>query len=253
MNEFDEQSGSSSEQVDTEVDALCAECGTVNPDGVPKCVGCGNDLRQQHARRLTEEDTAELTQKREQRTQIVLGVLSFAGIVAVLLVAWNVTRIADWLTGVGGIGNPAAEFWRGEDAERFDALSRSARGLNFSSSAIAEIVRDNTAIDDLNGDYIITPPDAARDALLGTATVEQVDEALYFAAWILGEVELRGIARVDGERERLVISEGGARLGREYRQVFGFATPAEGNTFICSGQVEDIDMAFVEGRAHPVP
>ena len=213
-----------------DADAVCVQCGAVNPEGSILCKECGNNLREQRQRRI-QGDQAPITDG-PGRVRVFTGLLTGLGILVVLAATLNISSIEAWLTSVQEPENEIAgaeDVWAGEigaglDAMR-DELSRSSSSREQRLAAIEAIVFEDL----FHGRYVLFRKGFGNGIdVLGEAQLERRDDRIYFVALLDGDVEVRGIAQMagaaEGETEELmptVWRSGAMRIDGETHGVFG--------------------------------
>ena len=106
-----------------EADTVCAQCGMINPEGTLLCKSCGNNLREQRSLRLTGTQPTSETRVEKERSGWLKKALALLGILLVLWVFFNATRIEDFLASLQmSTDNRADAFWAGADSQIYEAL-----------------------------------------------------------------------------------------------------------------------------------
>ena len=82
-----------------DADAVCIKCGTVNPEDTFLCKVCGNNLREQRARRVSGATEVDIDAFEDSRSQWLRRALLAMAILYVVWVAINVSNnnIEEWL------------------------------------------------------------------------------------------------------------------------------------------------------------
>ncbi len=233
-----------------DADAVCAECGTVNPEGTLFCKTCGNNLRDQRQNRMTADGgvTVNAGDTAEKRQRLLTGLLSAFGLLLILWTVINLGQIQNWLT-KGMVEGPAVAeenpgwFWFGEDADQYDSMLAYLDANPISTSDIeqAAIKVPTRAI--LEGRYFLREGSSPSQPVVGSAYVIQEGDLLRFVARI-GDLEIRGEASVESsanpEAPFTGISTGGRPEG-----AFGYATRNEDDAgFTCVGQRSTVDVTY---------
>jgi hypothetical protein len=243
-----------------DADAVCEECGTVNPEGTLFCKTCGNNLRDQRAHRMTTEGPSDLQDTPAQTTRRVLvGLLT---VLAFLLLIWaampgNVERLTERLTttmaeDVYGDGTDPRLYWDGQLSDLFDAMAADLRANPVTSEEIRQADETPAVAQggDFGGKYFLRRGARPDDPVLGSALVVEDNGALYFVAF-LGEMELRG--RGDFESTRYPSSRFvGVRLDERYSSAHGYAQPLDEGGFLVVGQRDNSNFSR-EINAYRVP
>jgi len=186
-----------------EADAVCQQCGAVNPEGTLICKTCGNNLRDQRMLRIQADQMLEGDVKAGQSSVFVLRGLS---VIAILLLLWfslNVGKITSMLTSA----EPTAEentvsanpkiFWSGTSAPVFAAMQESL-AAKMPSPAQADAARMNlisvTGNTIAAGNYVIFERLGTTLRYAGAAAVEVDGNIWRYNASLLDGVEIRGEA-----------------------------------------------------------
>lgn len=226
-------------------DAVCAQCGTVNPEGTLICKTCGNNLRDQRALRLTADQILVGAGEPIERRKFFLGSLTVLGILLVLWTGMNVDSIADWLIRIQKPNTDTASLlWQGSGAAVFDALAKTlqeeAPDMDVLRTAITNPDRGET----YDGWYAVTIPSPLGPRVVGVATVQQEDNALLFVARVGGGTEIRGRAQVQGTAMTARWEDAGVLLQGKYVAASGVAVRRPDGRFECFGQSEDSDVGY---------
>jgi len=237
--------GAGFEAVDA--DAVCEACGTVNEEGTLLCKQCGNNLRDQRARRIAAGGVADMTEaQNKNRARILTGVFTAIGILFVIYVVANIGNIEqgmvdymkqDSFRADAAIGSSRSEMILDELAERLNSYSPTVVEMRGSL--------ENPIIDDAYiGRYILLPPGPLTpDRVVAEAELDMRGERVYFVAKTYdGRYEIRGFAQmedVEGGRSPVardtaqVIGPGGINFGR------GLAIANDGGGHTCIVSMED--------------
>lgn len=225
------------QQVDA--DAVCEQCGTVNDEGTLLCKECGQNLRDQRARRLANAAAGpEVLEGGPSRTRILTGVLSVVGILIVLLAVVNIGNIeavlVDALSEQESVGD--VRLWTGTDVPLYDELHDSLASAPATNFQIENALEEPVTEDTFNGRYVLVDPsNISPSGVIGEAELRRRGTRVYFVALLTQpRMELRGFAQLEtvaGTNEfRPFVREtagfktdnGGQVLG------FGLANPLEG-------------------------
>lgn len=231
-------------------DAVCAQCGTVNPEGVFICRTCGNNLRDQRALRLSaEQKLMEGTDAAESRQWHFTSGLAVVGLLVVLLTGLNVDRISDWLVRAQNPRvDPIAPLWEGVDAADFVPLAAELQGLKPSEEAY-RAARESAGRGIETGLYAVF----YEEAPVGTAAVELRAQDLLFAAQLDNGAEVRGMGTI-GPNNGLVVQwdHAGVYWNDDYHAVAGAGLVRDDGAIECFGQ-SDWDGASFEFAVYRLP
>jgi hypothetical protein len=242
-----------------DADAVCEQCGTVNPEGTLFCKTCGNNLRDQRARRLATEGTGEYQDTPAQsRRRVFVGLLT---VLALLLLVWaampgNVQRLQDRLTqGMSEDIYPEdadpSVYWDGSISDVFDAMVRDLRDNRITSEQIRQADEtDFSRQTGYGGKYFLRRGSRPDDPVLGSALVVESENDLYFVA-LLEDTEIRGI----GDTQTATYPSArfvGIRSNGRFSSGHGFAQPLEDGSFLCVGRRDNSEYSY-EIMAYRLP
>ena len=182
-----------------DADAVCEQCGNVNPEGTVICKTCGNNLRDQRARRIAGTGAVpQVAEPRFNRVRLLTGLLPIFGILLVLLVVLNMPTIESWLVSAQAADTDVAsgDLWTGATGAIFDDLALQLNQVPSTRAALEEAV--NNPIDDVsyNGRYALVSLQTNR--IIGEAIASRRADKVYFTAKLLGQpTEIRGIALLE--------------------------------------------------------
>lgn len=223
-----------------DADAVCEQCGTVNPEGTLLCKVCGNNLRDQRQTRIS-QDQGAFSGTGPSRIRIFTGVLTTLGILTVLLAAYSMPNIESWLVDIqsGNSGDYAAGLWSGPDSGIYDALLTEL--LETPSSRARMNGALENPMDDVfyNGRYALLGPSRIRgNNFIGEANLSRRGDRIYFVVHFLrNDFELRGYATLEGESKRPTVRNTAAvRIRGEEYPAFGYAEKREDGSLACYGQ-----------------
>ncbi len=237
-----------------DADAVCEVCGTVNAEGVLICRTCGNNLRDQKARRMAAE--AQLFEpERVNSSQYVRGGL---GVLALLIVLWtaiNVNKIADRIVNAGTSSDPIQALFEVPQTDVYDALAMEAMALAPTVEQVEALQAEPLAGTSMDGNYVIVQSDPYSGVeILGTAVVRTDELATRYVASLGGLGQVRGVARAQGEsayssawNDAAARSADGLIFG-----VAGVAVAQQDGSVECFGQ-SALDDANYEVVAYRLP
>lgn len=226
-------------------DAVCAQCGTVNPEGTLICKTCGNNLRDQRTIRLAAEQELATQGQPIQRRQVTLGLLTALGIVLVLYVALNVDRISAWMISAQSSAPDARALWNGPDRGVFEKLLAELDEKEPSTVEARAALSNPDRGDMLSGIYVLASTNSPLGPrILGTANVLQKDDTIYFAARLNPQLEVRGRALSQGNAWAATWDSAGVMQGENYSTVSGVALKKPDGGFECFGQSENSEEGY---------
>ncbi len=220
-------------------DAVCAQCGTVNPEGTLICKTCGNNLRDQRTIRLAAD--AELTARTApvEKRRVVLGLLTLLGILLVLWMSFNVDSLANWLVNSQQASvDVEGALWAGKDGAVFEQLLAALDEVELSGAESRAILASPTMSETMEGLYVlgVTSPLGSRP--VGMANAFREGETLYFVARVEDTVEVRGKARQQSNTWAASWDGAGAHRGEAFFSVAGIAVPKPEGYLECFGRAE---------------
>ena len=236
--------GSAAHHLDA--DAVCAQCGTTNPEGTLICHNCGNNLRDQRHTRLQAEAVL-LGQDRSPVLWWVTRGAFFVIVIVLAVVAFRAEDVSNWM--VNSAEADVAELcWKGPQAPLFDAMRRELDGAYPEGQPFPE--PQPKADGAVQGFYLLADPATGP---VGVAIARIDGDQVRFLARLQSGHELRGSAVVANGRYVAQPDDAAARFGwRDFVRVSGSAQPMPEGGFICQGWSEnsqDLTMAF----AYPLP
>jgi hypothetical protein len=234
-------------------DAVCAQCGTVNPEGTLICKTCGNNLRDQRTLRLAAEQVLADQVSPISRRQVFLGLLTLFGILLVLWVALNVDTITNWLIATQSDTPNPRTLWAGSDQDMYGALLTQLEESNLSDVDKKDALTNFDKGEDADGVYVLARETPLGQRVVGTAFVKVQDDVLYFAALVGENAEVRGKAIAQGNNGWAVNwNSSGALVNNRYFAVTGVALHRPEGMYDCFGQSENSDDEFAFS-AYKVP
>lgn len=181
-----------------DADAVCEVCGNVNPEGTLICRTCGNNLRDQKARRLAAE-VQMLEPDGIQGIQIFRGALVLFGLLLIGWVAINVNQIADALIGAGGASDPLNALFESSDAAVYDAMLVEAQALMPSYEQMEALRAAPLPGNGADGNYVLVRiDDYSGPEIVGTAIARSDVGGMRFVAALGGGAHIRGTALGQG-------------------------------------------------------
>ncbi len=227
-----------------EADAVCGQCGNVNPEGTLICKTCGNNLRDQRMLRMTADQMLEEEAESANRSVFLIRALSVLGILVVLWLGINAGRIASVLTSADDAGtaeeiiytNPEL-FWTGPEGATYDAM-RDELAAQFPSESDAESARMSVSPTQqiTEGRYVVFQRLGTGMRFVGAAVVRADNEGWRYNAQLLDDIEIRGYASHDGQSLETQWDEAGVLYEGEYFAATGRAFPQAQGSISISGE-----------------
>ena len=244
-----------------DADAVCAQCGTVNPEGTLICKVCGNNLRDQRTLRMQTESQLESMGEPPASRNWFTGVLTAIGAVVVVVFALNVNSIANFVVAGGVETSGAAVLWESDQAQVFDTLRDEAKAADVTADSIGAAIDAAVPLEEgveppaLDGTYVLLPANATEDAEpYGTAAVKLEGNEYIFAAVLSDGTEVRGwgtqrsAGLITAEAQRAA-----AKVERTYEPVYGYAQRESDGSFSGWGQFQASDLDLVPFVAYRLP
>jgi hypothetical protein len=234
-------------------DAVCAQCGTVNPEGTLICKTCGNNLRDQRTLRLAAEQVLADQESPINRRQVFLGLLTLFGILLVLWVALNVETITGWLISAQSDTPDPKALWKGPDVDIYSSLLTQLDASNLSDAEQQDALVNFDKGEDPDGLFVLARDSQLGQKVVGMAVVQRKNDALYFVAHVGDNVEVRGRALPQGNNGWIVgWDSSGIMTNRQYFTFTGVAAHKPEGTYDCFGQSDRSEDEF-EFFAYKVP
>jgi len=244
MSDQDQQQPMSQgfEQVDA--DAVCEKCGTVNDEGTLLCKICGNNLRDQRARRMVQGAMPEMMDDGPSKFRLFTGLLVTLGLLIFIYLVTNLDKIesafVDSMAPEVVIGT---DFWTGENAAIYDKLWDELISDPTPSRARQNALDSPIAETSFNGRYVIVKPGFLdSETVLGEANVRRLGDQIHFVVDIesIG-AELRGVAILEtqeGSTEAIPVVRNSASvlIDGEQHTVMGLAIPNVAGGHDCVGE-----------------
>lgn len=240
------------QQIDA--DAVCEQCGTVNEEGTLLCRVCGQNLRDQRARRLAGAQGApEVLEEKTSRVRVLTGVLSALGIVIVVAAVLNINNIQNAMVQVLTEDNTvqaAGDLWTGPMASRYEEMLADLQQYPATQLQVQDALQNPVSETSYNGRYVLMKPGALQmNQMVGEAELQRRGNRVYFVALMYDpQREIRGYAVLEevgetGEVRPMVRNTAGFRTDSGDRRGFGTAEPLSGGghrVLIFSSAVEAV-------------
>lgn len=236
-----------------DADAVCEQCSTVNDEGTLLCKVCGQNLRDQRARRLANAHGPEMFEARVSRIRLFRGLLSILAVLFVVLVFLNIAKIeASWVRYLSADSSTEGEsLWSGPGSQIYDNLLRDLEEYPTSRSRTEEALKNPLTDRSYNGRYVLVRPgrlDANR--VIGEANLSRRGDRVYFVAKLRNQpIEIRGYASLeqtgqDDEMRVIARSTVGIIVDDVQYSGFGFASmiSAGGHRIVAASDYDNNDV-----------
>lgn len=240
-----------------EADAVCGQCGSVNPEGTLICKTCGNNLRDQRLMRLAADQMLETEREPNERSPFLFRALTILGLLIVLWLGLNAGRLTTLLTTVDYAESEQATyarpslFWSGEQHALFDEL-HTALVAQFPTETEAEAVRLNAAPTDagmVDGRYVLFERLGTGTRFVGAASVQIERDTVFYVAVLTQGVEIRGQAAMHNNTSVSSWDDAGATYDEEYFALSGTAILQPDGSLDISGH-SDHNTVIYQARAY---
>ena len=186
-----------------DADAVCEQCSTANPPGTLLCKMCGNNLRDQRARRLAEDVGMDAVSGGTKPRRILSLLLLAFGL---LTIVWSVINVFNgnverWLTegltkGNQPISFDGGQYWSDDAPGVFAELSEELAASPVTVEEASNRPLDMPVRETINGRYALRATDSSFGPILGGAIARAEGQDVFFVARLGGEdgFEIRGKA-----------------------------------------------------------
>jgi len=190
----------SSSKIDA--DAVCVQCGTVNPEGTLICRKCGNNLRDQRRLRLQAEEQLRVGEESLSTRKIVWGIIAFIGAIFIVIAGLNADSIMMWLvSSSSGFSFSTESPWSGELGKQLSILERDLKAQIIASNQIYAAIQRPVNSENFEGVFIIAVRNVdGTFAPVGKAIVKPTEDKYLFVALLDNEAQVRGFAQKQNER-----------------------------------------------------
>ncbi|MBI4556372.1 MAG: hypothetical protein HY706_02200 [Candidatus Hydrogenedentes bacterium] len=245
---MDIERGGPTGHLDTlDADAVCQVCETVNPEGTLLCKTCGNNLRDQRARRIASGAFAAESEATPSRSRFLRAALTVFGLLLIVWTGLNVGNIENLLIASQLDNNVRADaFWSGTHRALYDGLLRQLEANPITPEEIVQAQTSRAPLEKYEGRFVLKPSADSRAPMIGQAIARQEEDTIYFVAKLeRGDVEIRGAIPASSSENLLTApapSEGSpapaacVRIGEEYLIGYGFAQNNGDGSLKCYAQ-----------------
>ncbi len=182
-----------------DADAVCVQCGTVNPEGTLICRTCGNNLRDQRRLRLQAEEQLRGGEELPSPRKIVLGIIAVIGTVLIIFAGINADRIMLWL--VSSSDYSATNPWTGEIGKQLSVMVEDLKMQVLASNQIYSVIQRPINAESPEGIFVIAIRDKEDNIVpVGKAMVKNRGDDYLFTALLDNGAQVRGIAQKQEQR-----------------------------------------------------
>lgn len=236
-----------------DADAVCEMCSTVNPEDTFLCRNCGNNLREQKARRIAAQAEAEFAGEKIGHGAWLRKGFALIGILSVVLVAVYLTKIEEWLVSAQtSRGENPRTYWRGQTAGILDSMLDELNANPVTKEEADRAVRNAASNSTIReGRYYLTEEgiqDEERPrfrVMTGQAILRNDGGRALIIALFSSGVEIRGVASIEDTNRLIVRDSAGVKLGSSYYAASGVALVNDDEGGIdCFAQYENSAQAY---------
>lgn len=227
-----------------DADAVCEKCGTVNDEGTLLCKVCGNNLRDQRARRMVQGGMPELMDDRPSNFRLFTGLLIALGLLIFVYLFTNLDDIESVLVDFQSTDTvTGTDFWSGENATMYNDLWEDLLADPSPKQNRRAALESPIAETSFNGRYLIVRSGMLDNTVIvGEANVRRLDDKVHFVVNIESTgAEMRGVAvleKQEGSSEvyPVVRNSASIMIDGEQHTVMGLALPEIAGGHTCVGE-----------------
>lgn len=216
-----------------DADAVCAQCNTVNAEGILLCKVCGNNLRDQRTRRLQADQALDMEHTGQRKRAWLSGVFFVVALLLIISTLLNQEMIVDWVIDAQTPSDSSvAVLWSRDYNDYFQPLLKEIEQAALTAETAAAALETPVASEELEGLYALYD----GDHFLGSASFRIEGEEAYFAARLDNGEEARGIARIEADHFA-ALPEYTAMTGDRGQRfsLTGMAMPEGNGVLACKG------------------
>ncbi|HDP34520.1 MAG TPA: hypothetical protein ENN29_05360 [Candidatus Hydrogenedentes bacterium] len=227
-----------------EADAVCGQCGNVNPEGTLICKMCGNNLRDQRMLRMAADQLLEAENEPTSRSVFLMRALPVLAILFVLWLGLNVGNISSMLMSADNATdetntiyvNPES-FWNGSESSIYDAMQTKLTA-RFPNESDAENARLNTRSTGSirEGRYVLYERMGTGIRYVGSAIIQMEGDVWHYNASLMDEIEIRGKASIFDQMLSSQWDQAGALYQGDYYAVTGTALAQPDGSISLNGE-----------------
>ncbi|HOC68056.1 MAG TPA: zinc ribbon domain-containing protein [Candidatus Hydrogenedentes bacterium] len=186
-----------------EADAVCAQCGSANPEGTLICKTCGNNLRDQRLMRIAADQILDADVEGTVKVSFLAKAVALLGLLVVLWLGLNVDKIYTSLTKPRPLYDDASQgadailFWEGDSRQMYDEYQGRLQ-KRFPSFSDAEAARlESEAMTSFNeGLYALYERHGSTEQFIGAGLAWMYNGEWHYVAQINTGIQVRGKATV---------------------------------------------------------
>jgi hypothetical protein len=223
-----------------DADAVCERCGSVNPEDTLLCKTCGNNLRDQRARRIGAGLAVDTGEGTPSRAALFKGIAAAVGLLVLLLVAINIGRIEDYMVRAQSArSGDVTAYWSGALGREFNKLAQELKEKPSTPEEREAVMRQPSAGDTYEGRYVLAQKGSIRELPMGDAIIRKAGDTFRFVAIFDGsQAELRGEGLLEMQTRIASRDTAAVYLDGTYYPASGFAQPAANGALECLGLCE---------------
>ncbi len=230
-----------------DADAVCAQCGTVNPEGTLICKNCGNNLRDQKRLRMQAEQQLQLGEELPSTRRMMLGIITLVGAIVIVIAGFNADRIMLWLVGSSEVVYSSDDMWSGRIGRQLNALTEDLRNQVIASNQIYSVLQKPVNSENIEGVYVLAVRNEENNFVpVGKAIVKPYNsnDEYMFSAVLDNGAQIRGIARKQEHRYVTSWDRASCEWGGVRGAVSGIVSKREDGRYEGYGGYERVDGNF---------
>ena len=237
-----------------DADAVCERCGSVNPEDTLLCKTCGNNLRDQRARRIGAGLALDTGEGKPSRSAMFKGIAALVGLLVLLFVAINIGRIENYMVRAQTArSGDVRSYWSGALGREFNKMSEELKAKPTTPEERDAVMRQPATGDTYEGRYVLAQKGSIRELPIGDAIIRKEGDTFRFVAVFDGsEAELRGEGLLEMQTRIAARDTAAVYLDGTYYPASGFAQPTENGAFECLGLCEISEDSY-SAVAYRVP
>ncbi len=184
-----------------DADAVCVQCGTVNPEGTLICRKCGNNLRDQRRLRLQAEEQLRMGEELPSTRKIVLGIIALIGAILIVIAGLNADSIMMWLVSSGDFSFSTGSPWSGDLGRELSIMEKDLKAQIIASNQIYAAIQRPINSEIFEGVFVVAVRNIEGNFVpVGKALVKPTGDKYLFVALLDNGSQVRGSAQKQNER-----------------------------------------------------